>query len=370
MHPDQKIQILLAEDNEFNQELVIELLTDYGFSVLAANNGQEVISLLDQHTPDFFQLILMDLEMPVMDGHQATLAIRQQTIYEQIPILALTAHEEQGTKIRCLAEGMQDYLIKPFDPDKLRDTIHYWIKRASTEQQVSKTEISKPSDFPAFRHIDTSRGLHSSAHNQQLYLQLLRRFESAQRVSIRQIQSMQVNAVFDQDFLRLIHTIKGVSATIGALSVADLAAQIEIATKNVQHQSSAQTGHLLTNLLPTLLPTLLPNSIPQSIHQLLQQLVDELLNVLNELTAYFQQLPVATTAQIEPNNSNDMTQQSVLKQTLENLLKNSDPEALNYFETHQRSFANIFNKNNYAKFQNAIENYDFDFAQHLLSRNQ
>lgn len=120
------IQVLLAEDNPFNQELVIELLADTRYAVTVAENGAEA---LDLYKRGHYHLVLMDCQMPVMDGLEASREIRR---YEQesgrprTPIVAVTANVATTDRQACLAVGMDDYLAKPFDLDVFLDTLERW----------------------------------------------------------------------------------------------------------------------------------------------------------------------------------------------------------------------------------------------------
>ncbi len=345
MSIDKQNHILLAEDNEFNQELIVDLLSDAGFSVSTANNGQEVLNLLAQNASDFFQLILMDLEMPVMDGHQATLKIREDSQYQSIPILALTADEEADTKNRCLAEGMQDYLIKPFDPDKLNETIYHWLNQGQQPQHATSKTETENAVLPDFKYINTTTGLHSTAHNQTLYLQLLRRFANTQNTSLEAIKHALTNGIADENFRRLIHTLKGVSATIGASAIAALCIQIEIS--QAKHDDKIHTESA----------------------QLLLQLSEELNKCIQELVVFFQH---SAADRIEPlsieRDKPQSNETGEIKSSFLELLHDSNPEALNYFEKHQPYFVTIFNNDDHQALQNAIENYDFDQAIELINK--
>lgn len=126
-HPEQLPRVLLAEDNDINQMIAVELMETMGVVVDIANNGQEAIDMLQATSPATYGLILMDLQMPVMDGHAATRLIRQDTRYAGLPIVAMTAHALADIRERALKEGMQGYLTKPIDPDQLFATLSHWL---------------------------------------------------------------------------------------------------------------------------------------------------------------------------------------------------------------------------------------------------
>ncbi|GAB3111463.1 response regulator [Aestuariicella hydrocarbonica] len=125
----QGAHILLAEDNVVNQKVAIGILKKRGTHVTLANNGQEAIDALEQHQAGTFDAILMDMEMPCVDGYEATRRIRAGNICPDIPIIAMTAHALQGDRERCLATGMDDYITKPVSPQKLYRTLAQHLKR-------------------------------------------------------------------------------------------------------------------------------------------------------------------------------------------------------------------------------------------------
>jgi CheY-like chemotaxis protein len=124
-----KPRILVAEDNLVNQKLVSRLLEKMGYDVRLVFNGQEAVHAIEQGT---YAAVLMDCQMPVMDGLVATETIRAREAAQHLrhtPIIALTAHVIAGDKERCLAAGMDDYLSKPLNPDKLKPALKYWLQQ-------------------------------------------------------------------------------------------------------------------------------------------------------------------------------------------------------------------------------------------------
>ncbi|PKN36200.1 MAG: hybrid sensor histidine kinase/response regulator, partial [Deltaproteobacteria bacterium HGW-Deltaproteobacteria-20] len=114
-------RILLVEDNEFNQMVALEVLGAYGLDVTVADNGKVAVDLLaDGHS---FDLVFMDVQMPIMDGFEATAIIREQLGMRHLPIVAMTAHATTGDRDRCLAKGMDEYLSKPLERRRLEDVL-------------------------------------------------------------------------------------------------------------------------------------------------------------------------------------------------------------------------------------------------------
>jgi signal transduction histidine kinase/DNA-binding response OmpR family regulator len=131
-HPPQRhfnaAPVLLAEDNDINQQIAAELLRVAGAQVEIANSGQQALDMLMAAGPGGYSLVLMDLEMPDMDGHAATAAIRRDPRFDQLPIIAMTAHALKEIQARCIDEGMQDFLTKPINPEHLYDTLARWLE--------------------------------------------------------------------------------------------------------------------------------------------------------------------------------------------------------------------------------------------------
>ena len=121
------MRVLLAEDNDFNQQIGVELLGMLGLRVEVAIDGQQALEMLLANGPQAYQLVLMDLEMPVLDGQAATLALRQDTRFANLPVVAMTAHATREMRERCLRIGMQDYVSKPIEPGRLRQVLARWL---------------------------------------------------------------------------------------------------------------------------------------------------------------------------------------------------------------------------------------------------
>jgi len=128
-----KIDILVAEDNEVNQIVITQILQSTGYSYLIANNGAEAVELYQKHHP---RVICMDVSMPVMNGHDATRKIRELELVsnKHTPIIGVTAHAIKGDMERCFDAGMDDYLSKPVSPEKLEDKVVQWVNHT---QQIA-----------------------------------------------------------------------------------------------------------------------------------------------------------------------------------------------------------------------------------------
>jgi two-component system sensor histidine kinase/response regulator len=224
-------RILLVEDNELNQEVALELLRDAGLVVDLAENGQVALDRLGRAAYD---LVLMDMQMPVMDGLTATRAIRQQAQLDSLPVVAMTANAMQGDRDRCLAAGMNDHIPKPIEPQDLWYALLKWIKPRQPGVAPPRRQVEAPSHVPlpsAMAGLDMVAGLRRVLGKEQTYLSLLRRFAASQKNALADI----LKALMDGDHPvaeRLAHTLKGTSANIGAVLVQEQADGLEAAIKN------------------------------------------------------------------------------------------------------------------------------------------
>jgi len=234
-------RVLLVEDNELNREVALGLLEDAHLSIDQAENGAVAIQQLTQREYD---IVLMDMQMPVMDGVTATKAIRSNPRFTSLPIIAMTANAMDRDREQCLAAGMNDHLGKPIDPPRLFSTLLRWIPprassafaAASFPSPSSSPIISAP---PAARGelvipgIDTSTALRRTGGNQKRYESLLQRFAESQALAVTNIRS----ALAANDSLtarRIAHSLKGASANLGDNALAEAAAKAEAAIDSRQ----------------------------------------------------------------------------------------------------------------------------------------
>lgn len=206
-----KAHLLLAEDNEINQQVARELLEGYGYSVDIVFNGLEAVERLSsvaENNP--YDLVLMDLQMPTMGGYEATEHIRKVSTLKQLPIVAMTADAMEGVKEKCLQAGMSDFITKPINPGQLVQVLEKWIKA----ERVSRSSSSRPKKsgtvkFPELKGIDVSDGINRLNGNADLYRELLFRFRDEHQNFIADLGGE------ESTILRKIHTLKGTSANLG-----------------------------------------------------------------------------------------------------------------------------------------------------------
>jgi len=169
-------RILLVEDNELNQEVATEILATAGCVVSLARDGAEAVAAVrgTSSAGTAFDLVLMDVQMPVMDGLAATREIRASPGFEALPIIAMTANAMTEDRDRCIAAGMNDYITKPIDPDAMFMVIGRFIARANARPAVAASRAGGPGDIPPIAGVDTVGGLRRVVGNAALYLDLLR----------------------------------------------------------------------------------------------------------------------------------------------------------------------------------------------------
>ena len=222
--------ILLAEDNEINQLVARELLENMGLTVDMVGNGREAVESLEKES---FDLVFMDIQMPEMDGYQATRAIRKKLAKDEQVIIAMTAHAMKGDRERCLEAGMNDHISKPLDPEELRTIVELWLESASMQvpSNVMESELDvapTPDNLPG---INIKSGLSRVMDNHRLYEKLLRGFYLGQSDDLSRLQES-----FDQcdwEAARfIVHNVKGAAGNLGAETLHYCAGQLENALRS------------------------------------------------------------------------------------------------------------------------------------------
>ena len=249
-------RILLAEDNITNQKVALSTLNKFGYSADVVNNGKEAVEALKKIPYD---IVLMDCQMPEMDGYEATDEIRKwekklkdgsadcsdsnlesTSESKRVPIIAMTAHALKGDREKCLNVGMDDYIAKPIHPKKLCDVIEKWLNepKGSHEAEIVLEPLSQNVIFDKNSFLDRLMG------DEDLATKIIKGFIED---SLRQIGILK--EAFDNRDTNMIyckaHSLKGAAANISATALKELAYQIEIA---------GETGDLIkaASLIPKL----------------------------------------------------------------------------------------------------------------------
>jgi PAS domain S-box-containing protein len=233
LHDANGIRILLVEDNEVNQQVATELLESAGASVRIANHGAEAVKILTQgEQPPPFDIVLMDLQMPEMDGYTATRLIRAHPGTHELPIIAMTAHALVEERERCLAAGMNEHVGKPIDPDALFATLMRWAKPAVHANATGDKTVTRINDviLPEIDGIDLVGGLKRVNGNKRLYRDLLMQFAAKHS----EVNSQILAAIDSGDNVlveRIAHTVKGVAGNLGVGNVFSVADKLERAVR-------------------------------------------------------------------------------------------------------------------------------------------
>jgi two-component system, sensor histidine kinase and response regulator len=228
-------RVLLVEDNDINQQVARELLEDAGLAVDVAADGQVALEMAQRATYD---LVFMDMQMPVMDGVAATRRMRTIASLARLPIVAMTANAMEVDRQRCLEAGMNDVVVKPIDPDDLWATLLRWVRQeeapAPRAAQSPPAPTAPPAGLPqGVPGLDTVLGLQRMSGKRKLYLAMLRRYVDGQRdVCAKVHEALAIGDIPTAE--RLAHTAKGVAGTIGATQVQALAAALEVSLKEYQ----------------------------------------------------------------------------------------------------------------------------------------
>ncbi len=250
-------RVLLVEDNEMNQELALELLRNAGMEVLLANNGQEALDILAKDTR--FDGILMDCQMPVMDGYTATRAIRKLPQFNTMPILAMTANAMAGDREKVLEAGMWDHIAKPLNVQQMFATLAKWIKpsanagSADVAQGTPAQAAVAIKGLPPLPGIDVEAGLATTMGNEKLYGRLLVKFRDGQG-NFAELFAQAVGGDDATAPARVAHTLKGTAGNIGARGVQAAANALEQAL--LAGTSPADADPLLKQVLEALDPVI------------------------------------------------------------------------------------------------------------------
>ena len=323
-------RVLLVEDNEMNQELAVDLLQQAGIEVVLAENGQLALDVLAADTR--FDGILMDCQMPVMDGYTATRAIRNIPDYGHLPIIAMTANTMAGDRDKAVEAGMVDHIAKPLNVDEMFATLAKWIKPAhglAQQEPATSAQAVGPAGLPDLPGIDVKAGLATTMNNPKLYRRLLVKFLEGQKDFAQMF-----NAACKGDDAtapaRIAHTLKGTAGNIGAKRVQNVAGALEAAC--LGSASEAETSALLAE-------------------------------VVNELAPVLAALEALDSASVEPQLAAlfDTALVDAQRERLRVLLSDSDSEAGDLWDAHAELFKGAYPEH-WRRIETAISNFDFERA--------
>lgn len=224
------LRVLLVEDNAINQMIATELMSSAGILVDVADNGR--IALDKLRSGELYDIVLMDLQMPEMDGYAATEAIRADASFRSLPVVAMTAHAMADERQRCVDVGMNDHIAKPIDPEVLFATLTRWDKRSQHGQSAAASVQARENDSLASAHwIDTASALPRVGGNTALYRKLLGQFAVAQAGVAAKVEAL-LAAGNRTEAAFAVHNVKGSAGNLGATALFAAADELEHAINN------------------------------------------------------------------------------------------------------------------------------------------
>ena len=328
-------RVLLVEDNALNQEVAVALLGEARLRVDVAENGAIALDML---AASDYDIVFMDMQMPVMDGVTATTAIRREARFASLPIVAMTANAMAGDRDRCLEAGMNDHLAKPIDPERLGEMLVRWIRPRSVDACAAEERreermdgaIVALGDVPG---LDAATGLRLARGRAGLYLKLVRRYAGEQRAFAERVRA----ALAESDWagaIRLAHTLKGVSGQIGAQTLRTAA---EVLERALQEREAPQSLALLTRQIDAMLNTLI--------------------------------LAIETRLPPEPRQAEPAMPDAVklreVTERLAKLLGNADFTVVQLWNAH-RDLLQAGLGEHFSRIDEAVQDYDFDVAARAL----
>ncbi|MES2297474.1 MAG: response regulator [Pseudomonadota bacterium] len=345
-------RVLLVEDNEMNQELATDLLGNAGMEVVLARHGKEALDILARDTR--FDGVLMDCQMPVMDGYAATRAMRADPALAHLPVVAMTANAMEGDREKVIEAGMQDHIAKPLNVGDMFATLARWIR--PEHRQAAPPIAAGPvaesaagtAGFPAIAGIDTRAGLATTMQNALLYRRLLVKF----RDGLSDYRAQFDAACQDLDPVaptRSAHTLKGMAGNIGARHVEAAAQMLETAC--LEHRAQAEVDAALAAVLAQLEPVLA--ALHGAALEAPQGAAPEDASV--------------TSAARAANAAPAVDAATVRAQTrqLRQLLQDSDSEAADFWERHEGMFKAAYPLH-WRRIDAGLSNLDLDAALAVL----
>jgi CheY-like chemotaxis protein len=346
-------RILLVEDNIINQQVAQEILAKANLHVETVNNGKEAVAAV---TAKDFDAVLMDIQMPIMDGYEATKIIRQDLGKTDLPILAMTAHAVSEERDKCFEIGMNDHISKPISRHNLFLALNNWIKEKpqqpsppqqstpdSTSSQKSPlqqmlTEAEK-GEVPSEIHF--TEALQRIEGNERLYFKLLKSFCREQKES-----PLKISKLLQQDdrkeLKHFAHSLKGVSANIGMAGLQKLSSHAE-----------QKAGH----------------GTAEEIKTVFQDVADELETITQYLTPWVEKNEQQQKqSKMSGKGEHDRHKALLLLQRLSVLLEQSDFSSLQFLEGNQDVVRELLDEATLTELTGQIEGFHFKNALNLITR--
>jgi two-component system sensor histidine kinase/response regulator len=325
-------RLLVAEDNEINQQIAVELLEGAGAKVDVANNGREALEKLGDDS-DAYDLVLMDVQMPEMDGIEATRRIRAEPRFSAIPVIAMTAHAMTEERERCAEAGMVDHIVKPIAPEVMFQTVLRWLPKTFKPQSKPAATSTPGPDvlpIPEIDGLDAAAGLRRVGGNRDLYVRLLRQF-AERHAGDAETLAATLSSGDRAAAERMAHSINGAAGNLGFNVLQDVFGRLEGAIK--QNRS---VGVELAEAKACMAATVA--------------------SVRQAVVLQVQSVPTEAMAK----------ETGAMAQELVRLLAAGDGDALDYFESHTSAARNLFAPADFERFERAMQGFDFETALGLL----
>lgn len=252
--------MLLVEDNEINQQVAQELLSQAGIRVTIANDGKEGVDMLAAR-PEDFDGVLMDIQMPVLDGYAATREIRKHARFEALPVIAMTANAMAGDREKALDAGMNDHVSKPIDVKQLFEVLGRWVSAGTQTQDAAPVELGGPTDeredaLDSLEGFDVEEGLSRLGGNRKLYAKLLRDL-AREHADDAEVIRETLGRGDTEGARALAHTLKGMAGNLSAQEVYEASAAVEATLKqdNESTRQEQSTENLIAELEAALTTT-------------------------------------------------------------------------------------------------------------------
>ena len=344
--PLQGLRVLLVEDNALNREVVLGLLGPQGVQLRVAHHGLEAVERLQAEGAQAFDVVLMDLQMPVLDGYDAVRRLRRDRSFDALPILAMTAHAMAGERQRCMDVGMQSYIVKPFVPEQLFAELARWGARVHHGHGVPATPAKRDAAaaLPALDGLDTARLLAHCDGNAALARRLLRGMAQDYAEGLAAWR-LWLDRGDWATLRREAHTLQGLA---GTLAVDALRAPAQALEQAASAQDEARARRLLSEVESRLASLLL------ALDNVREQIVDA---------------PAPPPAAPAPPAGEAATPGPVPEiAELALLLADSDSGAIDWWQRHQAALAGRLNPVAMRALSRAIGRFDFDAALAVCQR--
>jgi signal transduction histidine kinase/DNA-binding response OmpR family regulator len=333
----QGVHLLLVEDNEINMDLATELLQDVGAKVDCATNG---MMALEMATNQAYDLVLMDIQMPEMDGLTATREIRKFKSAQVLPILAMTAHAVKGEYDKSIAAGMNDHITKPIDPDILYRALVRFIRNVEIDAGDTPQKV-KPEASLKITGISYDEGLKRSGSKSSSYHRLLLKYANRYINVSTEIRTMVMSADISA-LSEYLHTMAGVSGNVGANEVFELSRKLSVQLKNAKESGESK---IRVDLISQM--------------QLLTVKTEALVQHIREV------VPVAKSEESEASNS--PIDWSLFVKELQTLLEGNDAAAKDLIDGCIHSAKSDEQKDCLLRIQNTLDEFEFEEAMTILA---